>query len=158
MTVGRGTRRRLSRFQGLTLVCTLAVLVGAMPVQAASDADAVAYRRHVMKTMGEQAAALGLVLQERGPAENVAVHARILALTAEAALRAFEPPVPGGEARPEIWQNWPDFTQRLKGLSRNAVALAETAQDQSLDEVRADVMKVLSCKSCHDAYTLRQGR
>lgn len=158
MTAGRGTRRRFSRFHDLTLASTFAVLVGAMPVQAASDADAVSYRRHVMKTMGEQAAALGLVLQERGPAENAAVHARILALTAEAALKAFEPPVPGGEARPEIWTNWSDFTRRLKELSQGAVALAETAQHQSLDEVRADVMKVLSCKSCHDAYTLRQGR
>lgn len=118
----------------------------------------VSYRRHVMKTMGEQAAALGMVLQKRGPAENAALHARIIALTAQAAVRAFEPQVPGGEAKTEIWRNWDDFARRLKTLSAGADDLAATAEREGLVAMQAKVMSVLNCKSCHDTYTLRQGR
>ncbi|MGE3476502.1 MAG: cytochrome c [Rhodospirillaceae bacterium] len=123
-----------------------------------TDADAVTYRRHVMKTMGEQAAALGMVLQQKGPAENAAIHARTIALTAKAALKAFEVQAPGGEAKAEIWRNWPDFAKRLKTLSDGADDLAAIAEREGLSAMQAKVMSVLSCKSCHDAYTLRQGR
>jgi cytochrome c556 len=128
-------------------------------VNAASDPDAVIYRRHVMKTMGEQAAALGIVLQERGPAENAALHARTIALTADAAVEAFEAQIPGGEAKPDIWRAWPDFDKRLKTLSAAANDLAVIAERDGLAAMRAKAMSVLnSCKSCHDAYRLRPGR
>jgi cytochrome c556 len=128
-------------------------------VSAASESDAVTYRRHVMKTMSEQAAALGLVLQNRGPAENAASHARTIALTAASAVKAFEAKAPGGEAKADIWRTWPDFEKRLKTLSTGANELAVVAERDGLAAVQAKVMTVLKdCKSCHDAYTLRQGR
>jgi cytochrome c556 len=127
-------------------------------LKAASDSDAVAYRRHVMRTMSEQAAALGLVLQKRGPAENAALHARTIALAAEAAVKAFELQAPGGEAKPEIWLAWPDFEKRLNALSAGASDLAVIAERDGLDAMQAKAMSVLTCKSCHDTYTLRQGR
>ncbi len=130
----------------------------AADARAADDGDAVTYRRHVMKTMGEQAAALAMVLQQKGPAENAAVHARTIALTAKAALKAFEPEVRGGEAKAEIWRNWADFAKRLKALSDGANDLAGVAERDGLPAMQAKFMSVLSCKSCHDAYTLRQGR
>lgn len=130
----------------------------AADARAGSDGDAVAYRRHVMKTMGEQAAALGMVLQQKGPAENAAIHAHTIALTAKAALKAFEPQVQGGEAKAEIWRNWPDFAKRLQTLSAGAEDLALVAERDGLPAMQAKIMSVLSCKSCHDAYTLRQGR
>jgi cytochrome c556 len=118
----------------------------------------VTYRKHIMKTMGEQVAALGLVLQNKGPAENAALHARTISLNAQAAMKAFEPKVPGGEARPEIWRNWADFSKRLKTLSDGASELAVIAERDGLPAMQARAMNVLSCKACHDTYTLRQGR
>lgn len=128
--------------------------------QAADDKndDAVAYRRHVMRTLGEQAAALALVLQNKGPAENAAHHARIIAIAAETAVRAFEPKAPGGESKPEVWRNWPDFAKRFKTLSEGANELAVIAERDGLPAMQARVMNVLSCKSCHDIYRERQGR
>lgn len=130
----------------------------AADARAAADADAVTYRRHVMKTMGEQAAALGMVLQKKGPAENAAIHARTISLTAQAALKAFEPKVSGGEAKDDIWRSWADFTKRLQTLADGAEELAVIAERDGLPAMQAKVMSVLSCKSCHDTYTLRQGR
>ncbi len=125
---------------------------------AASDLEAVTYRRHVMKTMGEQAAALGMVLQKNGPAENAALHARTIALTAQAAMRAFEVKASGGEAKDDIWLNWPDFAKRMKALSEGANDLAIVAERDGLEAMQVKVMTVLTCKTCHDIYTLRQGR
>ncbi len=145
----------------MSAVLVSAALLAA-DARAASDpgaeGDVVTYRRHVMKTMGEQAAALGMVLQQKGPAENAAIHARTIALTAKAALKAFEPQVQGGEAKAEIWRNWPDFRKRLQALSAGADDLAVVAERDGLPAMQAKIMSVLSCKSCHDAYTLRQGR
>ena len=125
---------------------------------AASDPDAVTYRRHVMKAMGEHAAALGLAMQQKGPSENVALHARTLALTAEAAVKAFEAKIPGGEAKDEIWRNWPDFLKRMKSLSISANELAVVAEREGLAAAQAKAMAVLNCKSCHDTYRSRLRR
>lgn len=155
------------RGSGTCSAFVLAVLALAAPLEAeaaqgssvATPAEqAVTYRRHVMKSMGEQAAALGLVLQQKGPAENAALHARSIALNAEAALRAFELKAPGGEAKAEIWRNWPDFLSRMKALAAGASELALVAEREGLSAVQAKAMTVLTCKSCHDAYTLRRGR
>lgn len=125
---------------------------------AASDIDAVTYRRHVMKTMGEQVAALGMVLQKNGPAENAALHARTIALTAQTALKAFEIKAAGGEAKDGIWRNWPDFAKRLTALADGANDLAVIGERDGLEAMQAKAMTVLTCKSCHNIYTLRQGR
>ena len=147
-------RRSGIRIATVALGCLLLPL-GA---RAADELDAVTYRRHVMKSMSEQAAALGLVLQKRGPAENAALHARSIALSAQAAVKAFEAKVPGGEAKNDVWRNWPDFMKRLTALSEGANDLAVIAERDGLAAMEAKVMNVLTCKSCHDTYTLRQGR
>ncbi len=152
---------RLWRSTGCLAAAALTFAAAILPqnlAHAASAADAVAYRRHVMKTMGEQAAALGMVLQGLGPAENAARHARTIALMASAALKAFEVRAPGGEARDDIWRTWDDFAQRLQALSSGAEQLAAIAEREGVAAARARAMNVLSCKSCHDIYTLRQGR
>lgn len=144
----------------VTLRIGLGLAVSALfaPDVLAADADVVDYRRHVMKSMGEQVAAFGMVLQQKGPAENAARHARIIALNAEAAIEAFEAKVPGGESKPEIWRNWPDFKKQLKGLSDGANELAVIAERDGLPAMQAKAMDVLNCKKCHDTYRLRQGR
>ena len=135
-------------------------LATAVPVtRAADDEAAVTYRKHVMRTMGEQAAALGMILQKKGPPENAVLHARTLALAADSALNAFEAKVSGGEAKDEIWRNWAEFSTRLNLLSASATELAAAGERDGLGAMQSKAMDVLkNCKSCHDIYTLRQGR
>jgi cytochrome c556 len=140
-------------------VAVLALAVAVPVARAADDEATVTYRKHVMKTMGEQAAALGMILQTKGPPENAVIHARTLALAADSALKAFEAKVSGGEAKDEIWRNWSEFTTRLRLLSTSATELAATGERDGLAAMQAKAMDVLkNCKSCHDVYTLRQGR
>ena len=118
---------------------------------AAGD-DAVDYRQHIMNTLNEQAAALGEILSGAVPDDNVLAHLDALALTASTALQAFEPKVPGGQARPEVWANWADFSRRMNDFAQKTAAMAKLAHEQGKEAGLANVMDALSCKKCHDTY------
>jgi cytochrome c556 len=117
------------------------------------DQDVVDYRTHVMKTLGEQAGAIVMILDNKAPAENLGLHLKVLALAASQAKKAFEPKVPGGNAKPAVWANWPDFSKRLDEL---VAATAEAASDSQHDSVAAvrDKLKAVKCSSCHDTYRI----
>jgi cytochrome c556 len=137
--------RRISVFS-----CTL--LLAAVPVLA-SDQDVVQYREAVMKTMNEQVAALGEIASDVVPDDNLVAHMQILALTASTALKAFEPKVPGGEAKPQVWANWADFSKRMTAFAQQTAAGAKIAKEQGKDAALVQLIDYAdSCKSCHDTY------
>ena len=78
-----------------------------------------------MNTLNEQAAALGEILSGAMPDDNVVAHMDALALTAATALKAFEPKVPGGEAQPEVWSQWADFSRRMNEFAQHTAAMAK---------------------------------
>jgi len=118
----------------------------------ADDQDVIDYRQHIMKTMGEQAAAVGMIVEHRIPPDNFAVHAQILAVTAASAKKAFEPKVLGGEAKPEVWAKWADFSKRLDVLVTNTAELSKVAKDGGFAAAEAKLSTALTCKGCHEVY------
>ncbi len=138
------------RLPGLALLSGL--LLVAATASRADDQESIDYREHVMKTMGEQVASINMILQQKAPPDNFAVHARILAISAATAKKAFEPKVPGGEAKPEVWDNWADFSKRLDALVAATADLAKTAQEGGLAAAGPKVQSTLTCKGCHDTY------
>jgi cytochrome c556 len=138
------------RYCKLVLVATILVSTASH----ADDEDVIDYRSHVMKTMGEQVAIIGMMLQGKIPADDFAAHVRVLAITAGTAKPAFEPEVPGGDSRPEVWEDWPDFEKRLDDLATATAELAEIADDGGMEAAGAKVKEALSCKGCHDKYRI----
>lgn len=134
------------------LVC--GVLMCTAQLGRADDQDVIDYRTHVMKTMGEQMGAIGMILENKAPADNFAVHLKVLAVTATQAKKAFEPKVPGGNAKAEVWSNWADFSKRLDELVATTAELASAAQHESVAAVGGKLKSTLKCKSCHDTYRL----
>jgi cytochrome c556 len=135
------------------LICAGMMLALQVVAAASADtSDAVDYRQHIMKALNEQAGALGEILSGAVPDDNVIAHLDVLALTASTALKAFEPKVPGGEAKPEVWSNWPDFSRRMNEFAQGTAAMAKLAHEQGKDAGLAKVMDALSCKKCHDTY------
>ena len=122
------------------------------PTVHADDKDVIEYRQHIMNTLNEQAAALGQILSNAVPDDNVIAHLDALALTASTALKAFTPKVPGGEAKPEVWANWPDFSKRMNEFARMTADMTKTAHEQGKDAGLANVVDALSCKGCHETY------
>jgi cytochrome c556 len=136
----------------LVTLMALGVLICATLPSRADDQDVIDYRTHVMKTLDEQLGAVGLILENKVPADNFATHLQVLAVTATQAKKAFEPKVPGGNAKPEVWSNWADFSKRLDELVATTADLASAAQHDSVAVVGGKLKSTLKCKSCHETY------
>lgn len=118
----------------------------------AQDKDIIEYRQHVMKTLNEQSAALGQILSTTIPGDNTGAHIQAIALAASLALKAFEPRVQGGEAKPEVWNQWPDFSKRMSDFAQKTAEMAKVARERGNDAALTNVVDALSCKGCHDVY------
>jgi cytochrome c556 len=118
----------------------------------ADDKDVIEYREHIMKTLNEQASAIGMILSGAAPDANLVEHIEIISLMADIALRSFEPKVQGGQAKPQVWTDWADFSKRMNEFARNATAVAKTAKEKGKDAATANILDALPCKSCHDIY------
>ena len=121
----------------------------------ADDQDVKDYRSHVMKTLGEQFAALNQISKGKAPAADVATQAQVLSITAGTAKVAFTPKVLGGEAKPEVWEKWDDFSKRLDEMVAAANELAQTAKQGGVAAVTPK-LGTLSCKGCHDVYRVQK--
>ena len=122
----------------------------------ADDQDVIDYRKHIMKTLGEQTAAITQILQQKAPTDNFTIHLQILATTSATALKAFEPKVLGGDSKPDVWANWADFSKRMNELAVNTAELAKTAKQNGIAAAAPKVPTALACKSCHDIYEQKQ--
>jgi cytochrome c556 len=137
----------LRTFTGAGLIATAFLSLNAF----ADDQETIDYRVHVMKTMGEQIAAISQMQKSQIAPTNLTVHTEILALTATTAKSAFTPKVAGGKAKPEVWANWADFSKRLDDL---VAATADMDKAAKAGGLAAAVVKMqsLPCKGCHDNY------
>jgi cytochrome c556 len=135
---------------GIAFVGTL------LPISSfADDQDVRDYRSHVMKAMGEQFAALNQTTKGKAPAGDVAAQAEVLSITAGMAKIAFTPKVLGGEAKPEVWDKWGDFSKRLDEMVAATADLAKTAKQGGVAAVTPK-LSGLSCKGCHDDYRVQK--
>lgn len=142
---GASALHRLA-WAGIALVGTLS------PISSfADDQDVRDYRSHIMKTLGEQFAAINLITKGKAPAADLAPQAEVLSITAKAARIAFEPKVQGGEAKAEVWDKWDDFAKRLDDMIAAAADVAETAKSGGVAGVTPKLGS-LGCKGCHDVY------
>jgi len=114
----------------------------------------VQYRMAVMHGMGENASAIGLIMRAKLPqTQNVGLHAEIIARSARAAVSAFEPKVQGGASKPEVWENWKDFSEKLTKLAASADEVAAIASKDGPQAALAKAGPLLGqCKACHDDY------
>ncbi len=122
----------------------------------ADDQDVIDYRKHIMTTLQAQVAALGMIMSGAIPDDNVVAHMDIIAATAAIALKSFEPKVEGGDAKPEVWAQWDDFSARLNEFAERTSAMAKTAHEKGKDEALLQAMDALTCKQCHDTYRVKK--
>jgi cytochrome c556 len=118
----------------------------------ADDQDAIDYRQLIMKQLDAEASALGMMVSGQVPPDSMALEARSVVNAAKAALKAFEPKVPGGEAKPEVWSNWADFSKRMQAFAHDAEEMAKVAETGSVPKTMEAMVPGLPCKSCHEVY------
>ena len=133
------------------MFCAIALCSAAGP-SVAADKDVIAYREGIMNALNEHSAALGQILSGGVSDENAVAHLEAIALLASLAPKAFEPKVAGGEARPEVWSKWPDFSKRMDHFVQATAAAAKVARDEGKDAALGNILDALDCKSCHELY------
>lgn len=147
--------QEISEFMRTALCATMlaSCLMSAAFSVSADDQDTIDYREHIMDTLGAQTEALGMIMSNSIPNDNAVAHLEVIAGTAQMALKSFEPKVAGGEAKPTVWSDWPDFSKRMNDFAKRTAAVAKLAKEKGFDAVpSADLLDALSCKSCHDVY------
>jgi len=148
--LNRSTALPRLAWAGIAFVGTL------LPISVfADDQDVRDYRSHIMKTLGEQFAALNQISKGKAPAADVAAQAEVLRITAGVAKIAFTPKVLGGEAKPEVWDKWDDFSKRLDDLVAAATDVSNAAKQAGVAAVTPKLSS-LSCKGCHDVYRVQK--
>ena len=140
---------------GLTMKRAMigAAFVGALaPVGAGLAQDLDEMRSTFMRGMGAHMAALSAFLPD--VADHAAGHAAGLAALAALVPDLFpEGSGEGTRAKPEIWQNWADFTTKIDGLQTAAAALVQASAGGDMAAIEAAVGEVgKACGACHDVY------
>lgn len=129
------------------------LMLGAASPSRADDKDVIDYRQHIMKTLQEQTAIIGEIVSAAIPADNLPAHAEAIALAAQISLKSFEPKVAGGEAKPDVWAKWDDFSKRMNEFATATRTFADMAKKgASLSEMTSILTQALPCKECHDLY------
>lgn len=139
-------------YRSVALLSGLALAAICLSSNAAEDSDVVERRVHIMNTLGEQVAIVGQIASGAAPETDLNVHLEIIALTASTALKAFEPKVPGGEARPKVWTDWADFSKRMNEFTQKSRDLAKLGKEKGKDAAMAAMVDAYTCKQCHDVY------
>lgn len=133
------------------MFCAIA-MCGAVSPSMATDKEVVAYREGIMNSLNAHSAALGQILSGGVSDENAVAHLEAIALLASLAPKAFEPKVPGGEARPDVWSKWPDFSKRMDHFVQATAEAAKVARQDGKEAALENILDALDCKSCHDLY------
>jgi cytochrome c556 len=141
----------------LRFPAALILALSLLPAAAAGDdQDVIDYRKHIMNTLDAQVAALGMIMSGAIPDDNAVAHLDIIARAAATSLKSFEPRVEGGDAKPEVWSQWDDFSARMNEFAERTAAMAKTAHEQGKDEALLQAMDALTCKQCHDTYRVKK--
>jgi cytochrome c556 len=133
------------------LLLPILLLGGQLPAHA-DDQDVIDYRELIMKQLDAEAAALGMIVSGQIPPDALSFQAKALANSAKSALKAFEPKVPGGEAKPEVWSKWDDFSKRMQVFAQKADEMAKVSESGNVQKVTELMIDAMPCKSCHDVY------
>ena len=116
------------------------------------------YRHDVMEHFS---LAIGKIMQNfQGNVQHPSHFAPAASIMAEAAKMttdAFEKDTRGMEgftkAKDSIWENWEDFSSRLKKMEEDTAAFAEVAATGDMEAIGPAFRRAVSqCKSCHDEY------
>ena len=131
----------------LTFFC-----LGLQQAAHAENQDTIDYREAIMKQLDAEAAAIGMIVSGQVPADSLALQAKAFANSAKSALKAFEPRVPGGEAKPEVWTKWDDFSKRMQAFAQKSEEMAKVSESGDVQRVTELVTDAMPCKACHKVY------
>ncbi|HEX7857555.1 MAG TPA: cytochrome c [Sphingobium sp.] len=118
-----------------------------------ADAEGIIFeRQQIMKQLDTDTDTLGSIIAGEIPKDKLVAVTRSIAQGARQSVTAFQQKVPGGRAKPEVWSNYADYSQRMENFARSAEQLAKDAETGNMTAVVSTMGDALPCKQCHDVY------
>ena len=122
------------------------------------EEQAIKYRQSVYKVILWNFGPMAGMAQGKVPydATDFAKRAQRVATMAPMLLEGYPPGSGTGaptRAKPEIWDNFDEFSKLMHAMVDKAAALADVAKEGNLEKSRAAVGELGdACKACHDKY------
>lgn len=143
-------RRLLIR--GAKLLVAIALPLAPLSSVLGQTSDPVLERQLIMQDLDDEAKIMGDIVAGVAPKTEMAKHAAQIAKDAKEAYDSFKRNAPGGNAKPEIWTNWPDYSKRMEAFVANSAKMAEVAKGGDVTAVTEVMVDAMPCKACHDLY------
>jgi cytochrome c556 len=118
----------------------------------ADDSDVIKYRQLAMKQLDAEGSALGMIVAGQIPPDTLSAQLNAIATSARIAQKSFDSRIPGGNAKPEVWSNWADFSKRMQSFVENSQQMAKVGANNDVAAVTGLMLDALTCKECHDTY------
>jgi cytochrome c556 len=137
----------------------VAVALTAGGVAAWAADDIIKTREADMKLMGKQLKAIKGIIDSGGDAADVVEPVNKIVEVAGLIPSLFPKGSDQGKtgAKPEIWENWDEFTQHANDLKNEGTMLASAAQSGDLATVRAQFDKTAKvCGACHKTFRKKE--
>ena len=140
-------------------ICVLLAFLGGAQAAPKPD-DAVHYRQGVLMALGWNIGPMGAMVQEKVPfdKERFAFLADRVAQLVPMVIEGFDVSTKDAksEARPELWENLPDFQKRMSDLASASQKLAIVAGEGDKAAMKRQFgVTVKMCKGCHDEYRVK---
>jgi cytochrome c556 len=135
----------------LTLSLTLPLITLLMPVMAEAAESASDQRQRLFEQIEDELDRINL----RNPDwQRLQQQTRHLAAWGQELLTAFPPDSNNeGRARDRIWQEWPQFSQRLQDFSHRLQTLQQVAETEDKDALQQQLQTLDdTCHRCHRPY------
>lgn len=129
-----------------------AASVGNAQVPAAEKEGIIFERQQIMEQLEKEAETLGMISAGLTPKTKLAETTRNIAKIAKESVASFEPIVPGGRAKPEVWSKRADFMKRMNDFATKSEEMAKLGEAGDMHAVTELMVEALPCKACHDAY------
>ena len=143
-------RRHLIR--GAKLLVSLAMPLAPLSAVLGQASDPVLDRQLIMQDLDHEAEAMGNIAAGLAPPTDMAKHAAQIAKDAKEAYDSFKANAPGGNAKPEVWTNWADYSKRMESFVANSEKMAKVAEGGDINAVTEVMVDAMPCKGCHDLY------
>jgi len=125
------------------------------------EALKIMHERHEgMESLGKAAKAIGRELKSDSPnLETIRASAKTITDFAPHVV-SLTPPGTGPDvgktgAKPEIWQNWPDFVAKNRAFQQSARAFKAIAAKGDMTAAKASYADLAgTCKACHEKYRM----
>ncbi len=140
----------------VTIGSAIALTAGSAFSVSADDEDYIKYRQSVMKVnSGNIGNAVAIIKGKVPYTDDFVTFAVGLNDSAMTMTNAFKQKTSGGDTRskPEIWENWADFEQKIKDFQAATADFLAAAKSGGPQAAGAKLGAVGdSCKGCHEKY------